>query len=283
MVNLRDPAVQVKEYDSFRLFMHMLLGAYLWDYVKYIKFDIDLLRSNEGRTQWAKYTYLTCRNIVLVHTALELALYASPTENNCVLLSRANVVTLYVGVSLSSVLIGFRVVAIWNKNIGIFISVVAALIIEFGFFVFSMVKVGGLWTPESETCGYQDVPGALPSAILIAVCDFFLVFVMLSGLLRRRQTPKLKFWTILWNQGLLWLTLVALAEIPTIVMIRLNFSTILDVATVPPEHYIVAMGAMYLYRSLHLNTKGYKQHTTLSLDRPEVHLMVNIHRNTVAK
>lgn len=147
-------------------------------------------------------------------------------------------------------------VAIWNKDIRITLSVVAALIIEFGFFVF-MYKIDGVWIPEGATCNYRNVTAALPTVISMTVCDFFLVSAMLSGLLRRRQTPRLRFWTILWNQGLLWLTLVTLAEIPTIVMIRLNFSTILDVAMVPPGHYIVAMGATYLYRSLHDRTNGH--------------------------
>jgi len=102
MVNLRDPAVQDKEFESFKLLMHMLLGAYIWDYVKHIKFDIELLRRNEGRTQWAKYTYLICRNVVLVHTALEFAFYGYPTKNSCETISS------YQNVALSHCLSVYR-------------------------------------------------------------------------------------------------------------------------------------------------------------------------------
>jgi len=141
MVNFQNSAVQAKEYRSFDLFIHILVGAYLWEYVRYISFDFQHLYESGGYTRWPKYIYFASRNVVLAHSILEIATYDFTHENNCQFVIKSGMVTLLLGVTLSSILIGIRVIAIWNKDTKMIISVIIALVIEFVSFIYTIHNV----------------------------------------------------------------------------------------------------------------------------------------------
>jgi len=179
--------------------------------------------------------YLACRNVVLANSFFELAFYDFATENNCEIIAKSATVTTFLGILLSSILIGIRVIAIWNRDIKVVIPVVTTLVIEIGFLTFATYKVDGAWYPMEGICGYVNIQTALPTTIATVLCDAFLVLVMLSGLLRSRGAHRFRIWRILWNQGVLWLIIVTIAEIPTIFMVHANFNQILSISTVLPE------------------------------------------------
>jgi len=144
------------------------------------------------------------------------------------------------------------------------------LLTELGSILYQMHECSGGWDSEAGVCAFIRVQAGFSTAITVAVCDSVLVFTMLFGLLRRRPAYKNRIWHILWHQGLLWLIIVSIAEIPTILIVHLNFNEVIDLTTIPPEIYIIAVGAMRLYRSLHIVRQE---------EKPDAHHMVILGQN----
>jgi len=252
MVNWNDPAVEAKEYTSFKYFVHILIGAYLWEYVNYLGFDFQHLVKKDDHARWVKYVYLACRNFVLLLSILELSVFDFTDEGSCKLVSKMAIIALNISIALAALLITVRVIAIWKKDIRIIILVVIYLLAELGFLLFEMYECSGEWDLEADVCGFVNIQKGFPTAIAVTLNDSFLVFTMLLGLLCMRSARKNRIWNILWHQGLLWLVIVTIAEIPTVIVIHLNLNPVINATVVPPEVYIIAIGATRLYRSLHI-------------------------------
>jgi hypothetical protein len=80
--------------------------------------------------------------------------------------------------------------------------------------------------------------------------DLVLLSLMLIGLRRYGDVGMYGLWRFLHRQGLLWLLLVTVAEIPTTVFIYLNLNDYLNLMFQTPELIMMAVGATRIYRSL---------------------------------
>jgi len=77
-----------------------------------------------------------------------------------------------------------------------------------------------------------------------------LLALMLSGLRRYGEAGMFGLWRFLYNQGLFWLALVTIAEIPPTVFIILNLNDYLNLMFQVPELIMMAVGASRIYRCL---------------------------------
>jgi len=74
---------------------------------------------------------------------------------------------------------------------------------------------------------------------------------MLVGLLRWKNRPQRNgIWWFLCTQGLVWVLLLTLAEVPPLVFILLDLNDPLDLIFQPVALIIMAIGASRLYRGL---------------------------------
>jgi len=86
-------------------------------------------------------------------------------------------------------------------------------------------------------------------------------------------------------QGLIWITFAILTEVPAVVMMGLNFNSVMDIIFLASNALALTMGAMRLYRSLfdftqNYNPSGYKSSDDTQNRLAMVPVRVGIRRST---
>jgi len=157
----------------------------------------------------------------------------------------------------------------------------------------NILKINAVSSPSSSTqCVIPNAHVAFAGVIATLSCDAILMFSVLWGLFRRRPAYSYGIWGVLWNQGLIWTTLVTIAEVPTVVLFCLNLDPVINLAPSPPEVVIIAVGATRLYRSLHdysrdysrdyvpsnIPSRNYKKPWRTLRSRSNVTIQVDVHR-----
>jgi len=265
MVDWNSPLTQLQLYASFSKLLQVLVGAYLWEIVTSLPFDIRLFRDSKGSSSaWSKWIYLSCRYITLIYSVLNLVITNLQHQVNCKGWAKGVFLTSYVTVTFASSLIGLRVIAIWNKDRRLIAIVILCLLTQLAFSLHNLVEVTAVWSPEINACVFPNVNTAAANILAILICDSALLACMFAGLLRKRYTRGHGIWHVLWTQGLVWAALAIFAEVPSVAVIFLDLTSVLDLLAAIPAFFVLSVCATRLYRSLY-NTVRYPTSTTRTI------------------
>jgi len=249
MVNWKDTATQAQELFTLGRFYHLLVGAYFCEYIAALGYDARLLFRDKGGSIWAKIIYLACRNSFLAVCILSLVGVDVTHGYNCMIWTKSNLLALGLSISLASTLIGMRVVVIWFNDVRIIILVVTSLLATQGCSLYNLIKITGEWNSFPSACLVINASVAFASVVANAACDTILLVAMFVGLCRKHSERGV--WRVLRDQGILWVTLVIIAELPTVVIISLNLSPAINLIIAVPEVFVLVIGVTRLYRALH--------------------------------
>ena len=77
------------------------------------------------------------------------------------------------------------------------------------------------YDPLTELCNLDRMHSNLPNIFVLLICDFVILACLLTGLYRWHKPGKGKdtfsLWSVLWNQGVLYLALASALEVPALV------------------------------------------------------------------
>ncbi|KAI0316407.1 hypothetical protein OF83DRAFT_1084284 [Amylostereum chailletii] len=268
MVNWTDPNVIASQYNIFVLLQHSLAGVYFWEFASNLEFDWKLIRK-QRKLSWTPWVYIACRCFGVACVASIIAGFDIPHQINC----RAWLICVYffsyATLWFSSALICIRVIAIWNRSIPIVIIVGAMMLGFAGTFLHGMIATRGEWDPINNACLVLKTEDNLPNTTGGLIVDVGLLLIMLIGLLRRREARKFGLWQILWTQGLIWLVLATIAEVPSVVFIGLNLNPPMNIMFLTPQTIILLIGATRMYRGLvnFVNPESSTAHSSNSIPR----------------
>jgi len=147
---------------------------------------------------------------------------------------------------------GIVSIAIWNGQ-KIVIGITAAIwVSNIGFFIQSLARVRTAWNPLLSSCEVLDIHSTKLNTITTLVTDIALLLIMLIGLLRLgfHEPGVYGLGRLMWRQGIVWLFLATIAEIPPVVFISLNLNDSLDYMFSFPAMVIMTIAATRIYRSL---------------------------------
>ncbi|KAI0315763.1 hypothetical protein OF83DRAFT_1084733 [Amylostereum chailletii] len=156
----------------------------------------------------------------------------------------------YAGLLLASTLIGIRVIAIWNRNRVVIAFVSFALLAFLGTLLHGVIVAKATYDPVSGICVILRSEENLPNGICGLVVDVLLLGAMLVGLFRRREASRFGVWKMLWKQGLVWMVLATVAELPSVIFLSYNFNVAMNLMFLTPEMTILLVGATRMYRQL---------------------------------
>jgi len=143
-------------------------------------------------------------------------------------------------------------VAIWNGQ-KLVIAITAGIwLANIGFFIQSLARVRTSWDPLLTTCNVLDIHSTKLNTITTLFTDIALLLIMLVGLLRLgfHEPGVYGLGRLLWRQGIVWLFIATIAEIPPVVFISLNLNDPLDYMFSFPAMVIMTIAATRIYRSL---------------------------------
>ncbi|KAI0038953.1 hypothetical protein FA95DRAFT_1684453 [Auriscalpium vulgare] len=253
MKNWKDPSVILSTEQAFVRLSHVVLGLILWEIVTTCDYDIDVLR---GRRRYLPtfWIYFTCR----LSMAVSLIILVIPKDvvgvRNCTALGASIYVFGYLSLAMASSLILLRIFAVWQRQLAVVAvsSVLWASSIALN--VRYIVILRSEYVPELGEC--IESPRPIINNIGIIGSDLGLLAIMLVGILRHHKDMSSAprgfggLWSLLWHQGVIWLVMAAMVEVPTLVFIILNLNDPWDVMFEIVTLATLSISATRMYRVL---------------------------------
>ncbi|KAH9062473.1 hypothetical protein EDB87DRAFT_1712530 [Lactarius vividus] len=193
MVDWHDPITVIAEYVALVKLVHVIGGIYIWETVSYLGFEYSVI-SRKRKFTWSFLLYLGCRWWPLISITFQFLGLDVSHKIDCQM-------SAYISFMCASALIILRVAVLWNRN---------KIVIAFAC---------AIWIGNTASLRLQI------SILSTFSTDLILLILMLTGLKRWKHAPRTSgFWWLLCTQGLIWIMIVTLAEVPPTVFILLNLN-----------------------------------------------------------
>jgi len=149
-------------------------------------------------------------------------------------------------------LIVLRIIAIWERRkIIVWISF-GLWANNIAFLILCAAKIRSVQAPVLLTCIVTNIEDSKLGLLVTIVTDIVLLLIMVVGLLYLHRYGNWRFGLagLLRKQGVFWLLLAMVTEIPPGVLIILNLNVPLDVILQRPAAIIMIIAATRMHRSL---------------------------------
>ncbi|KAI0056986.1 hypothetical protein BV25DRAFT_1831618 [Artomyces pyxidatus] len=269
MVDNHDPAVVIKDYLALIKMFHVLGGIYLWEVLWTCKFEIEILRGLR-RHRWTIWIYLSARVNSLVMFIILVIEKDSVGFGKCRAWDIAFFFLAYTTIASASLIIVLRIIAIWDRHIVVSGVSVALWLTSTALNMRDVALVRSVYEPVAGTCRPVQTHKSLINIAALLVSDFVLLSLMLAGLLRLRESRTSGLWRLLYNQGLIWLALATVAEVPNVVLVALNLNDAWTLMFQTPAIAILAIGSTRMYRDLSEYGSVVAFHSTMEASGPPV-------------
>ncbi|KAI0295834.1 hypothetical protein B0F90DRAFT_1748770 [Multifurca ochricompacta] len=226
----REPGHVAAEYFALLKFVHVLGGVYIWEFISNLDFECAVIRGKR-KFNWPFLLYLGCRWCTLIAIIFHFLGFDGGHRIDCQFMG-------YFSFTCASALIVLRIVAFWARNTIAIILASSAWLVSTGTYIYSTVTVHAIW--NGSFCEIQHTDRGRISIFSTLASDLVLLALMLVGLLLWNESRQGGgIWGLLYKQGLAWVVIVTLAEVPAAVFITLNLNVV-----------IMALGASSIYRGL---------------------------------
>ncbi|KAF8264179.1 hypothetical protein EI94DRAFT_1703428 [Lactarius quietus] len=150
-----------------------------------------------------------------------------------------------------SFLIVLRIIAIWNRNRIAIAIAICAWSSNIAFFIHNIVQIHTRWAPTASICGILNPETTKLTIIGVLIADVGLLLMMLVGLLRLRvHSTMFALGQYLWKQGLIWLCVAIVSEVPPAVFDGLNLNYPFNLMFQTPALVMMTISATRMHHSL---------------------------------
>jgi len=251
MVNFHNPAVIARDFLAADLFWHALTGLYFWEFVTTLDYEWSVIRGRRSY-RWTIVIYSITRVATLLAIILSIFALDTTTRYNCQARITSEFLFGYLAFSADAFLIVLRIIAIWEKNKLVTAIATGVWAINLGFQLHSFVQLRASPVPGLSICVVRHTDNINFNSIPILISDIALLLIMLIGLLRMgfHESGMSGFGRLIWRQGLIWLFLATIAEVPPVVFMSLNLNDPLNYVFNFPALITMSIAATRIYRSL---------------------------------
>ncbi|KAH9954843.1 hypothetical protein BC827DRAFT_1240399 [Russula dissimulans] len=239
---------------AFVKMCHALDSLYLWEFFNNLGYEWSVVRGLRPY-RWSIWLYSLTRVAALVAVILNMVGINVTSPLNCQVWLIFQLVFGYLAFAVASLLIVLRIIAIWNKHRGVVAVATGIWVINIGFLIQGIARLRATRTTyirELQICVISDTERSKPNIIVTLITDVVLLVIMLIGLIRFRQCGGGTFGLgrLLWKQGVIWLFLASIAEVPPTVFICLNLNYPFNLMFQVPSLTIMSIAATRIYRAL---------------------------------
>ncbi|KAI0261671.1 hypothetical protein BC834DRAFT_972606 [Gloeopeniophorella convolvens] len=246
MVNYHNPATILADFNAFIKFLHVIDGIYIWEYFSSLWFEWSFITRKQPY-RWTIWVYAGTRFATLLNVVLNLVAFNVTKPINCQLWLHAEFIFAYVAFALASLLMVLRIVAIWNDNKWVIAASLGAWLLNIAFLIRSIVITSASWESSVSTCALDNSQKSRDNTTVTFCTDVFLLIVMLAGLMRQRDHYLGR---LLFNQGLIWLFMATISEIPPFVLLFLNLNDPWNLMFQTSSLLSMTIAATRMYRGL---------------------------------
>jgi len=249
MTNFHDPKVEQADALAFIKLLHVMGGIYIWEYFTTLWFEWQII-TGKRKYRWTIGLYSGCRFAALVAIIVIFVGFDATQPLDCKVWLTSVYFLGYLAFVFASALIVLRIIAIWERRVIVIIIAVSVWLVTVSFYVRNTVKAASVWSSTAQSCVVLHTEWTKGPVTVTLVEDFVFLVLMLSGLQRYGETGVSGLWRLLYHQGLFWVALVTVAEIPPTVCVALNLNEYLNLMFQVPELILMAIGASRIYRHL---------------------------------
>ncbi|KAN0118728.1 hypothetical protein V8E52_004839 [Russula decolorans] len=253
MTNFGDFDEQQKDFVADQSFWHIAAGIYIWEYVTTLDFELDMLRGRRSY-RWTIWIYSLARAALLTSVTLNLVdlNITSTTPISCQALITLQLGLGYVSQVCASLLVTFRIIAIWNRNKFAMAFAAITWVTNVSVIIQGVARLRATWNPLVQTCYILNSEEIKPTLIITVITDTILLVTMLVGLFRLLTDSTSAFGLVglLWKQGIIWLLIATVAGVPPTAFIFLNLNVPLNLMFSLPSVITNTIAATWIYRSL---------------------------------
>jgi len=230
---------------------HTLDGLFLWEFVTTLDYEWKVIQGHLPY-RWTIWVYSLTRVATLAYIILAIICLDTTKVYHCQVAATIQFVLGYMAFAAASLLIVLRIIAIWNRKKVIMMIAYGLWLTNLAFLIQVAVRIRSEWAPDQSSCVVTNILSAKPNILATIATDILLLVIMLLGLSRLGYdvvgiSGLARF---LWKQGVIWLLITIVAEVPPVVLILLNKNDTLNFMFQPPSVIIMSITATRMYRSL---------------------------------
>ncbi|KZV60097.1 hypothetical protein PENSPDRAFT_694569 [Peniophora sp. CONT] len=219
-------------------------GLFFHEFVAHLQYDWELFKRPEGgrpiMARLAKWSYLACRTLTALYSVCIHA-FTFPEQPNC-------------HCELANIALVNAAVWAWDKRI---ISLLALNVLAFiSCTLYDIVVVKWSYDSAIHYCALKGVHMGLAPSMALFVGDCVTLALLLVGLVHWRDARQFRMWQILWAQGIIYLVIAALIEIPSVVLLIKNIDPTLDAIFFTPEVVFLPVCATRMFRFLNMAVRS---------------------------
>ncbi|KAH9990347.1 hypothetical protein BJV77DRAFT_621876 [Russula vinacea] len=147
-------------------------------------------------------------------------------------------------------LITIRVIAVWIYNRIVMAATIGMCITNIGFLLYGAVMLRSKWSNVSNACTLENPILLRYNMTVTTVTDVAQLIIMLIGLLRSLPKNHRGLLRYVCIQGLIWLIVATIGEIPSAVFINLNLNEPWSTMFQQLAFYTMIICATRMYRAL---------------------------------
>ncbi|KAF8498242.1 hypothetical protein F5888DRAFT_233792 [Russula emetica] len=251
MVNYKDPHTIARDYTALIHLHHVFIGLFLWEFFTTLGYEWDVIRGHRPyrRTIWI---YTLARVATLLTLVDEMIGLYDTSRIDCQVYATFGNILPNTAFGAASLLIVLRIMAIWNREKIIILIAMGVWVTDVTFLIIGFVRARDSWSNELDGCILLNPESIKPNFMGSLIADVVLLLIMLVGLLRLRfgAGDALGLERVLWKQGLIWLLIAIVFEIPPTVFICLDLNEPLSYIFQVPNLIAMTIASTRMYRSL---------------------------------
>jgi len=247
MTNWNDPVLEVSEALALIKLSHVVAGLYIWELVLNLDYEYSII-TGKRKFNLAVPFYLGCRWFALSDVILHLTNLDTTGGIDCQAWAVMEFLSGYFGFLSAACLIILRIYALWERKKIVLAVALAALLSSAVSFVYNVATLHAY-----RIATYCDIYHLLHTRVTIYtsfITDLVLLSLMLFGVLRWKEARIGGIWRIMYTQGIVYVLVATLADVPTVTFLSLNLNDPMNEMFTFPSLIILSIGAARMYRGL---------------------------------
>ncbi|VDB92361.1 unnamed protein product [Peniophora sp. CBMAI 1063] len=229
--------------------LHACFGCAIWEFASHLDYEWDILRGKRP-FRWTICLYSGCRLSMLLAFTFLILITNGLVTSNCRGPYTAAMFFSYSTVSLASLLIILRISAIWQRQVLIMVVSCVAWLGGVVLNIRDLTLLQATYNESFQSCISFDASKFAPNTIGILGTDTLLLGLALTGLLRMKEERQYGVARFLYHQGIIWLGVAVLVEVPVVTLSLLNLNDPLILMFQPVELASLGLCATRMFRAL---------------------------------
>jgi len=252
MVNFRDPAKIARDFWTVVKLWHTIDGLFIWEFFTTLDYEWSIIQGRRPY-RWTIWIYSLARVAALLSVIVNIIGFDASKPINCQVWITFELVFAYLAFAAALLLVALRTVVLWNRNRIIFMIASSIWWTNFSFLIQGIARgLRGSWVSVQGSCVVSNTENTKATIITMLSSDIVLLVIMLVGFFRQRPqgVNMLGLIQLLWTQGIIWLLLAFVIQVPQLVFIFLNLNDPFNLMFQSPAVIAMTIGATRMYRSI---------------------------------